>query len=120
MPMGQIYCPDNVWVIRFNGLGSDPDAEPVTICSRTRNSAIQDFRKLAEDLKRAYPNHTWFDDSEDSRNKISLRLESTEDPRIFVHAERVRFVAGGMAFWQDGPVGQDDVRLWAKGFKVKI
>ena len=118
MSSRQIFCPDNVWVIQFNGLSPDPDAEPVTICNRTRYGAIQDFQKIVEDLKTAYPHHTWFDDSKDARNKIDLRLESKEDPRIFVHAERVKFIDGGIAFWQDGPVDQEDVRPWAKGIKA--
>lgn len=118
MSLRQIYCPDNVWIIRFNGLSPDPNAEPVTICNKTRYGAIQDFQKIVEDLKRAHPSLTWFDDSKDSRNKLALRLESVEDPRIFAHAERVKFIDGGMVFWQDGPVDQEGIRLWAKGVKT--
>lgn len=90
----RIYRPDAIWVITFNGLSDDRDAEEVTICNTRRYAAISDFNGIVNALKEKYPYEEWFDDTVDSHNKKQLRLESVRNPRIFCYARRVCFVDG--------------------------
>ena len=97
MKSRQIYCPNNVWLLTFNGLGSDPDAEPVSLVYYTRYTALVDFAKIVDELKKRYPGHIWFEDIDklNSTKKIAFRLESTSDPRIMAAASRIRFLESG-------------------------
>lgn len=121
MSMRQIYCPDNVWILSFNGFGSNPDAEPVRLCHRTRREALEDFGTLAEQLKAAYPDAKWSEDTEIKPKKIDYKIEMVGHPGIFAEAHRVRFLDGGCLFWEaeDRGIRQDELTLFAKGYKLK-
>ena len=117
MKSRRIYSPNNVWLLTFNGLSSDPDAEPVSLVYYTRSAALVDFAKIVEELKKKYPGHIWFEDIDklDSTKKIAFRLESTSDPRVMVTASRIRFLEGSL-FWRN--INQDDITLFAKGVNI--
>ena len=119
MKRRQIYYPNNVWLLTFNGLGSDPDAEPVSLVYYTRHAALVDFEKIVEELKKRYPGHIWFEDIDKLNNtkKIAFRLESTSDPRVMASASRIRFLEGSL-FWRNRNINQDDITLFAKGFNI--
>ena len=119
MKSRQIYCPNNVWLLTFNGLGSDPDAEPVSLVYYTRYTALVDFAKIVDELKKRYPGHIWFEDIDklNSTKKIDFRLESTSDPRIMAAASRIRFLEGSL-FWRNRNINQDDITLFAKGVNI--
>ena len=117
----QIYCPDNVWLLTFNGFGRNPDTEPISLVYHTRYAALEAFRDIMGMLKTRYPDHTWNEDADKQNNtkKIAFRLESAKDPRIMVETHRIRFLENP-TFWWDGGINQDDeeLALFAKGVNV--
>ena len=120
MSSRQIYCPDNMWLLTFNGFSRDPDAEPVAFVYHTRYTALNDFKNLMTALKTRYPDHTWFEDSDKMNNtkKIAFRLESLKDPRIMVETHRIRFMENSI-FLHDDSIDQDVLTLFAKGYRLK-
>lgn len=114
----QMYRPDNVWILSFDGLGRTDTAEPVTLCYSTRCTALQDLSAVISALKECYPNHEWIDGTADRQNikKLAFSFKSARYNNIYVKAYRVKFVEGGEIFsYRSDDINQEELTAWSKG-----
>lgn len=83
------FIPDYVWIIRYNGLSPDRDAEPITIVRTTKFAAVTVMLPMIVNaLKAKYPRADWIEDITDQNKKTSFYMGATENDKIFVEVQR--------------------------------